>query len=156
MTAAALTADGGPPKDVPLPPLREDLKISRGGTSYSGAPIWIVQDPLRGKFFRITFEIFQLLSLWNASRSLQVLGATVQARYGRTIEPDEVGAVLRILDTRQLLAQPVSGWKALHAAATHRHSLLMGLVHNYLFFKVPLAYYLFRRPIAAIRQWIGL
>lgn len=136
--AAALPDAGATPKDQPLPSLREDLKILRGGTSYSGAPTWIVQDPLRGKFFRITFEIFQLLSLWNTSRSLQRLGAAVEARFGRTVEPDEVGAVLRLLDARQMLAEPVSGWKALHAAATKRHSRLMSLVHNYLFFKIPL------------------
>ena len=53
--------------DIPLPPLREDLQIVRGGVSYSGAPVWVVLDPIRNRFFRVTYEMFQLLSVWNRS-----------------------------------------------------------------------------------------
>lgn len=135
----ALPAGIEAPKDFALPAMREDLQIVRGGASYSGAPIWIVLDPLRAKFFRITFEIFQLLSLWNASRSFGELARSLEARFGRATDAAEVGAVMRMLDARHFLAQPMAGsWKTLHDAAHGRRSLLMRLLHNYLFFKVPL------------------
>lgn len=125
--------------DIPLPPLREDLQIMRGGPSYSGAPVWMVLDPLRNRFFRVTYEMFQLLSLWNRSRTVGNLARALEARFGRRTDAEEIGMVLRMLDANFFLAQPASGsWRTLHDAAQRRHSWFMRLIHNYLFFKIPL------------------
>lgn len=127
------------PEDCPLPPLREDLQIVRGGLSYSGVPIWIVLDPIRNKFFRITFEFFQLITLWNLGGTELKLNGLLEAHFGRSSEADEITAAVRLLDANQFLTIPASGsWKGLHQAATRRHSLFMQMIHNYLFFKIPL------------------
>ncbi|MBX3598961.1 MAG: HlyD family efflux transporter periplasmic adaptor subunit [Rhizobiaceae bacterium] len=111
----------------------------RGGVSYSGAPVWIVLDPIRNRFFRITYEMFQLLSLWNRAGSVARLIVLVAQTYGRASSPDEVNAATRLLDNGFLFETPVSGsWRTLHAASRPRHSLFMRVVHNYLFFKIPL------------------
>ncbi|QND54783.1 HlyD family efflux transporter periplasmic adaptor subunit (plasmid) [Phyllobacterium sp. 628] len=136
------------PAELPLPPLREDLQILRGGTSYSGAPVWVVLDPIRNRFFRVTYEMFQLLSLWNRSRSLNELNHALRLRFGRETDPEEIGMVMRMLDANFFLAQPLSGtWRGLYENATRRHSLFMQLIHNYLFFRIPLV-----RPERFIRQ----
>lgn len=125
--------------DIPLPPLREDLQIMRGGTSYSGEPVWVVLDPLRNRFFRVTYEMFQLLSVWNRSATIGALNRTLNARFGRQTDAEEVGMVLRMLDVNFFLAQPASGsWRGLYDASQRRHSLFMQLIHNYLFFRIPL------------------
>lgn len=127
------------PNDLPLPPLREDLQILRGGTSYSGAPVWVVLDPIRNRFFRVTYEMFQLLSLWNRSQSFNQLNHALQRRFGRETDPEEISTVMRMLDANFFLAQPLSGtWRGLYEGATRRHSLFMQLIHNYLFFRIPL------------------
>jgi putative peptide zinc metalloprotease protein len=136
------------PQDLWLPPLREDLQIVRGGTGLSGEPVWIVLDPIRNRFFRITFEMFQLLSLWNVARSMRSLLQAVHAQFGRTPEQEEVYAAIRMLEASFFVHEPASGtWRALHASATRRHSLFMRLIHNYLFFRIPLV-----RPDRFIRK----
>ncbi|SFK48439.1 putative peptide zinc metalloprotease protein [Mesorhizobium albiziae] len=111
----------------------------RGGASYSGAPVWVVLDPLRNRFFRVTYEMFQLLSLWNRSGTVGNLAKALDARFGRRTDAEEIGMVLRLLDANFFLAQPASGsWRTLHDAAQRRHSWFMRLIHNYLFFKIPL------------------
>jgi putative peptide zinc metalloprotease protein len=136
------------PQDLRLPPLREDLQIVRGGTSLSGEPVWIVLDPIRNRFFRITFEMFQLLSLWNIARSMRGLVHAVHAHFGRQPEQEEVHAAIRMLEASFFVTEPASGnWRMLHAGATRHHSLFMRLIHNYLFFRIPLL-----RPDRFIRK----
>ncbi|MGE7368684.1 biotin/lipoyl-binding protein [Neorhizobium sp. NPDC001467] len=127
------------PRDIPLPPLREDLQISRGGISYSGAPTWVVLDPLRNRFFRITYDMFQILSLWNATPTAGRLIEAVAARFGNTLSGEDIVSIIRMLEHNMLLSQPATGtWRALHARSTQKHSWFMRLIHNYLFFKIPL------------------
>ncbi|MGA1834872.1 biotin/lipoyl-binding protein [Rhizobium wenxiniae] len=127
------------PQDAPLPVLREDLQIMRVGASYSGAPTWVVFDPIRNRFFRITYEMFQLLSLWNVSRTVGNLLRTVNARLVERLSVDDLGTVVRMLEHNLLLVEPTRGaWRALHQKAQPRHSWFMRLIHNYLFFKIPL------------------
>lgn len=135
----AAKARAGPPQDIPLPPIREDLQITRGGTSYSGAPTWVVFDPLRNRFFRITYEMFQLLSLWNVSRTVAALIKAIDMRFGNRMTGEDIVAIVRMLEHNQLLVQPANGsWRGLHARAEQKHSWFMRLIHNYLFFKIPL------------------
>ncbi|GGG05068.1 hemolysin D [Rhizobium wenxiniae] len=127
------------PQDAPLPVLREDLQIMRVGASYSGAPTWVVFDPIRNRFFRITYEMFQLLSLWNVSRTVGNLLRTVNARLVERLSVDDLGTVVRMLEHNLLLVEPTRGaWRALHQKAQPRHAWFMRLIHNYLFFKIPL------------------
>jgi len=125
--------------DPPLPALREDLQIMRGGASYSGAPTWVLFDPIRNRFFRITFEMFQILSFWNFARTAGALLKTLDNRFGNRMSMDDIGTIVRMLEHNLLLVQPTRGaWKGLHERAQPRHSWFMRLVHNYLFFKIPL------------------
>ncbi len=127
------------PQDAPLPALRQDLQIMRVGASYSGAPTWVVFDPIRNRFFRITYEMFQLLSLWNVSHTVGNLLRTVNARLVERLSVDDLGTVVRMLEHNLLLVEPTRGaWRALHQKAQPRHSWFMRLIHNYLFFKIPL------------------
>jgi len=129
----------GQPQDAPLPALRQDLQIMRVGASYSGAPTWVVFDPIRNRFFRITYEMFQVLSFWNTSQTVGNLLRIVNAKFIERMSVDDIGTIVRILEHNLLLVQPTRGaWRALHQKAQPRHSLFMRLIHNYLFFKIPL------------------
>jgi putative peptide zinc metalloprotease protein len=122
-----------------LPPLREDLQILRAGPSYSGAPGWVLHDPVSNRFFKLGYEAFQLVSLWNAAKTREGLDAALMERYGRTANEAEFSALLRLLEEGELFADPPSGgWRSLHATATRRRGWFMSAVHNYLFFKIHL------------------
>ncbi|WJH41452.1 hypothetical protein N7E02_13870 [Aliirhizobium terrae] len=136
------------PRDAPLPALREDLQIMRVGASYSGAPTWVVFDPIRNRFFRITYEMFQVLSSWRISGTVGNLLKTVDSRFGNLLTVEDIGTIVRMLEHNLLLVQPTRGaWRALHQKSQPRHSWFMRLIHNYLFFKIPLV-----RPESFIRR----
>jgi putative peptide zinc metalloprotease protein len=138
----------GQPADAPLPALREDLQIMRGGASYSGAPTWVVFDPIRNRFFRVTYEMFQVLSLWKVSRTVGTLLRGLDRRFGLSMSIEDISTIVRMLEHNLLLVQPTrGGWRALHDKSKPRHSWFMRLIHNYLFFKVPLV-----RPERFIRS----
>ena len=58
-----------------LPPLREDLALHPGATQKDGSPSWVIEDPLRGRFFRIGWLEFELLSRWHLGDASQVAQA---------------------------------------------------------------------------------
>ncbi|WP_205758580.1 HlyD family efflux transporter periplasmic adaptor subunit [Qingshengfaniella alkalisoli] len=130
-----------------MPPLREDLQILRGGPSYSGAPVWLVHDPLRNRFFRVTYEMFQILSLWNVSGTAHGLKASVERRFGRIPDDAEIRNAAQMLEASAFQATTTSGsWRRIRDRSKPRHGRLARLLHGYLFFKVPLV-----RPDGFIR-----
>lgn len=120
----------------------------RGGTSLSGEPVWIVLDPIRNRFFRITFEMVPALVALERRALLRVSFRWCITKFGRLPEQEEIYAAMRTLERSFFVTEPASAtWRALHAGATHRHSLFMRLIHNYLFFRIPLV-----RPDRFIRK----
>ncbi len=126
-------------QDRPLPNLREDLQIVKGGVAYSGARYWVVLDPLRNRFFRISYEMFQLLSVWRQSSTTQGLVTAVQQAYGRDVPNDEIESALRLLNRNFFFDHPLSGnWRELCGREQYGQTRIMHIFHNYVFFKVPL------------------
>lgn len=62
-----------------LPPLREDLTLHTGATQKDGAPSWVIEDPMRGRFFRIGWLEFEVLNRWHLGDARQVAEAVKQA-----------------------------------------------------------------------------
>jgi len=68
--ASAAPADGvSPIGPVPLPPLREDLKLLPGAATADGSPTWTLHDPARHRFIRIGWLEFEILARWGLGRS---------------------------------------------------------------------------------------
>jgi putative peptide zinc metalloprotease protein len=122
-----------------LPRLREDLRLLRAGASLSGAPSWVLFDPVANSHFQIGFEMFQILSVWNKSDSPENLLSNVMAKYGRLPAEAEVDAVMLLLRQGKLLAdEPQGGWRELHQASLRKQPLAKRLFSSYIFFKLPL------------------
>ncbi|MGL4637893.1 MAG: biotin/lipoyl-binding protein [Beijerinckiaceae bacterium] len=132
MTAAPAT----PP---PLPQLREDIRLLPDQRRQSGEARWLIHDTLRDSFFDIGLEAFQLLSLWSRAASAPELASLVQQVHGRAVEEEEIATLVRFLAQSRLTLSAAGGWRELSAASEAAHgSLLHRVLHNYLFFKVPL------------------
>ena len=54
-----------PKQDIELPPLREDLRLIAGASAADGSPTWVIVDPIRGKYFQIGWDAYQILSRWS-------------------------------------------------------------------------------------------
>lgn len=125
------------PADIPLPPLREDLRLSEAAHGSSGEPAWVIQDTVINRFYRIGWLEFECLLRWGQSPR-QI---SEQIAEGTALKPD----VEQILDFRQFLEQHQllrAGPAALARlqAKGEEGSWLSWRwwLHHYLFFRIPL------------------
>ena len=138
---------------APLPRLRQDLQLLPARASDDGAPAWMLFDPLRNAYFRIGRRWFDLLRAWDADG--EVVRRRVAAESGRTPGEGELGAFARFLGDNGLHdeAGPQTAAHLAAQAGRGRHGPLGTLVHNYLFFRVPLwrpdRFLAFTHPIVA-------
>lgn len=123
---------------VRLPALREEMDLHVGPEQRDGQPTWTLHDPARNAFFRIDWQTFEILRHW----ALGDVSAIVAAVSGSTtLHPtsEDIAAVGSFLAENQLL-QTMDGHARAMAArlAALRGTWAKRLLHNYLFFRVPL------------------
>jgi putative peptide zinc metalloprotease protein len=132
-----------------LPRLREDLMLVSSANNRDGSPTWVIQDPIRNKFIKIGWLEFELLSRWQPSPE----GLMEELVTGTDLRPhlNDVLAFAQFLK-REGLTQ----WghaEDINAARLKPSKPGMGdwrwWLHNYLFFRIPLA-----RPDQALSRWL--
>jgi putative peptide zinc metalloprotease protein len=122
-----------------LSPLREDLTISAGPLDPDGQPTWRVYDALRHRFVAIDHATCTIMSIWREHPTVAGLSAAASQRLNRSVAPEEIAELGRFLDRHNLTQTNTDGWrKQFEASKLTQHSAVMSLVHNYLFFKIPL------------------
>ena len=123
--------------DTVLPGLRQELQLLGAADDGGGGGGYLIFDPVRHKYFRIGQVAARILSVWckgTAGRARAALAAQ-----GLIVALDEFGALLRFVAVSGLLASPPQGSEGLaRERAAARRNPFVWLVHNYLFFRVPL------------------
>ena len=119
-----------------LPSLREDLALHPGPTQKDGAPSWVIEDPLRGRFFRIGWLEFELLNRWHLGDAQKVAEAVAQQTL---LAPSvqEVLAVKQFLLQHELLLNQALLQRAAQGPLP-RPSLATQALHHYLMVRIPL------------------
>jgi len=129
-----------PPKqDVALPLLREDIRVIEGASAADGSPTWIIADPVRGKYFQIGWDAYQILSRWSA-RTTEAILEQIHADTTCRATQQDVENLLRFLYANHLMRDPPRGGYRAYAeqAEAARPVWIIWLVHHYLFFQIPL------------------
>ncbi len=118
--------------------LREELDLLPGPVLPDGQPSWTLHDPVRNLFFQLDWASFELLRRWHLADA-GAIEADIAAQTTLHVGAAEVQAMQQFLQANSLL-QP-----AMHSAASwaaqreqRRASKLQWLLHNYLFFRIPL------------------
>lgn len=124
--------------EVVLVPLREDLALSPGPVGPDGAT-WSLYDPARHRYMRVRWLDFEILSRWR----LGTVGAIVEAiRRETTLRPDENDIKrFAVFASRAGLFQastPADTRRFVQEQEARRHSVVMWLIHNYLFIRLRL------------------
>ena len=122
-----------------LPPLREELSLHPGPPAANGAATWTLHDPVRNRFFRLEWPVFEMLARWTLGEAATIITA-VNTQTTLTVDEDDVTTLLRFLTNNQLV-RPVSQNAVTGlatAARAQKHSPLQWLLHHYLFFRIPL------------------
>ncbi len=126
-------------QDIVLPPLREDLRLIAGTSAAYGSPTWVIVDPIRGKYFQIGWDAYQILSRWS-SRSAEAILAQIHIETMCRASIQDVEGLLRFFYANHLMRDPPQdGYRAyVEQAEAVRPSWVTWLIHHYLFFKIPL------------------
>ncbi|WP_096700807.1 HlyD family efflux transporter periplasmic adaptor subunit [Magnetospirillum sp. 15-1] len=122
-----------------LPPLREELTLHDGAADHDGTPTWMLHDPLRNQYFRLSWPAFEVLSRWHLADP-QAVAQAVSAETTLRLEPEDVDEVVTFLARGQLL-KPVQFTDVGRLLAIHdaqKTSWVTWLLHHYLFFRLPL------------------
>ncbi|HYR25029.1 MAG TPA: HlyD family efflux transporter periplasmic adaptor subunit [Aquabacterium sp.] len=121
-----------------LPPLRQELSISVGPRLPDGQPSWTLHDPVRNLFFQLDWPTFEMLSRWDQHDAGEIL-AEISRDTALQLDREALDALVTFLREQQLL-QPEPGSAAALAAQRDRlrGNWRQWLLHNYLFFRVPL------------------
>lgn len=150
MNRPPATATGASaPQATRLAGLRDDLQIAPASQTETGQPQWIIYDPLQHRHFHIDAVARELLCGWQAGATAREIAERVGATLGSLIEVEDVERLEAFLRRNSLLEDRRDGVHRELAARARdaRHGLAARLVHNYLFFRVPLL-----RPQRALEQ----
>jgi len=122
-----------------LPGLRADLQLSPAAPALGGAPCWTLADPVRGRYFKLGTTAMRLLRHWSLGEPEQVLQAA-NREPGLALGAADLEQLLVFLRSHDLITALDPQQRAsysLKAAAQHQ-SLWQQLLHQYLFFRIPL------------------
>ncbi len=121
--------------------LREDLRLFPAASNKDGSPSWMVQDPVTNRFFQIGWLEFEVLSRWPMQDPERIAQA-IENETPLAAEADDVIKVIGFFQQHQLMrASDPQGVATLSRIAdSHQLSKWKWLLHNYLFFRVPLVH----------------
>jgi len=124
--------------DMALPPLREDLALSRGPLA-EGVPTWSVYDPARHRFMRLGWLDFEILSRWRL-RTVAAILSSVNAETTLRATEEDVMRFARFARHAGLFQArtPQETARMAQDQRAERRSAMAWLVHNYLFFRLRL------------------
>jgi len=122
-----------------LPALRPDLQLSNAAPANDGAPRWTLADPLRGRYFQLGEAAMRLLRHWSRGDAQQVLAAA-NREPGAPLGDSDLEQMLRFLRGHDLIAASDAEQRGSYAAKAgmQRQSPWKKLLHQYLFFRIPL------------------
>ena len=133
-----------------LPLLREELALLPGPALADGQPSHTLHDPVRNQFFQIDWSTFEILRRWHLDDPAAI-AAAISQETTLHVDSDDLETVLYFLYDNQLL-QPAPGSAAEFAYRLKKRKGSKGewLLHNYLFFRIPLF-----KPDRWLTRWAG-
>lgn len=135
-------------KAAPWQPLREELDVLAGPVLSDGQPSWTLHDPVRNLFFQLDWASFEVLRRWHLADADAVANDIV-AHTTLQVGASDVQQFQQFLQNNELLQPPSLGASALAAQWQRRRAgWSQLLLHNYLFFRVPLL-----RPDRWLTRW---
>ena len=123
----------------PLPKLRQNLHLFSAPPDEEGEPRWQIFDATRNKFFYLSASAFYLFAQWRYALDTQDLIKRVATKQVQ-IEKEELDNFIQFLKVNHLLelSSQQETQQFNQDLAQQKKSLLLWLLHNYLFIKIPL------------------
>ena len=120
------------------PALREELDLLAGPVLPDGQPSWTLHDPVRNLFFQLDWASFEVFKRWHLGAA-KAIARDIISETTLTLHEEDVNALLQFAQRNDLLEPPPNSADALAERwQARRSSWMQWLLHNYLFFRVPL------------------
>lgn len=121
------------------PSIREDLQLFEGTPLEDGSPTWLLFDTLTNKYFTIGLNAFRLLNFWNADVDTKTFLIDVEQK-GVNLKEDELNDFISFLRVNDLVSHHNSEDTKflIEKYKNQKKHFILSLIHNYLFFKIPL------------------
>lgn len=97
------------PAPVPLPAIRQGLRLLPGPRHRDGSPSWRIHDPVHNQFFEIGWLEFELLARWSENEDADALIDHVAEATPLTPTMEEIQELIQFLSGNQLLAPASTG-----------------------------------------------
>lgn len=121
----------------PLPPLREDLRLSETTTTSNGEPSWVIEDTVVNRFYQIGWLEFECLLRWGQTPSQ--ISEQISKQTALKPEAEQVLEFRQFLEHNQLLRPSMQATDKLRQRSEGNNGLSWKWwLHHYLFFRVPL------------------
>ncbi|MDG6077732.1 HlyD family efflux transporter periplasmic adaptor subunit [Erythrobacter litoralis] len=142
MTAAAIPIELPELAKTPrIPALRQELRIERGAPLVSGAPSWVLFDPVRHTYYQLGKIEYIVLSFWATGRLPDIVGALRDRGLSKEETDQAFHSVVEFASTNGLTVSP-SGQDCVSAFMEQRargqKAAWRWMLDNYLFLRVPL------------------
>jgi putative peptide zinc metalloprotease protein len=136
-----MTAPAPESKPAPLPVLRDELRLIPGKTDAAGEIAWRIYDPLQHRYIEIDSVTVEILSLWRSVNTAEDLRQELERSKGIAVTPEAIDGLVRFAYSNYLTFEQAGGHWTQLADQARRSEKSWGswLLHNYLFFRVPLA-----------------
>ncbi|MBA2369228.1 MAG: efflux RND transporter periplasmic adaptor subunit [Candidatus Protochlamydia sp.] len=121
-----------------LPPFRRDLKIYAGPHESDGSPTYNLYDPLKGQYYKFSWKEGLVLKFFRAGMEDEELLKKINEQFPVNLAIEDIRNFFSQAAHLGLLTVPVEGERLYEQKVMRKQSMLMWLVHNYLFLKVPL------------------
>lgn len=129
------------------PALREELDLLPGPVLPDGQPSWTLHDPVRNLFFQLDWASFEVLKRWHLGAA-EAIARDIITQTTLTLHKEDVNTLLLFAQRNDLLEPPPNSADTLAQQwQSRRSNWMQWLLHNYLFFRLPLI-----RP----DRWLGL
>lgn len=142
------------PEDLPTPPLRDDLRLDEAAPGPNGEPVWVIQDSVLNRFYRIGWLEFECLLRWEQTPRQICEQISEQT----ALKPDakQVLGFRQFLELHQLLRPGPEALARLQARSGGKQWTTWNWwLHHYLFFRIPLLHpQRFLRSIAGHLDWL--
>lgn len=116
-----------------LPAIREDLRLMPGETLASGAPSWLLFDPIRNSYHRLERAAYERISRWRVQSVNSYLTQSGD-------NEDALKEFIKFLYAQKLTLLPAGADTESFAAQefASKPPLSHIIIHKYLFFRIPL------------------
>ncbi|MCE2982204.1 MAG: hypothetical protein LW832_01435, partial [Parachlamydia sp.] len=120
-----------------LPPFRKDLKIFKGPHEADGSPTYNLYDPIKGQYYKFTWKEGLVLKIFRPGMKDEELLNKINTQFPVHLTSEDITDFFVQASNLGLLSVPFEGQALYEQKKRQKLSLMMWLIMNYLFVKIP-------------------